>query len=202
MSVNIDRGWHCSIFRQPSSVSVCWLTCPRKTLLRCTSWVEHEYIHPSPWGTSKSLCLFCQLVCLVWSDVMFYICADLVYFTNPLSPTASSIYISWSRFVDTCVLYSQDLMFYIRARYVNLLVPFSSSILFNHMSWFHCWHVCLLWSELDVLYPFGIILLIIYLLHPQHCLQFFMVHANGTSPTHVVDSNTLDIITWFTSKHI
>ena len=127
MSVNIDRGWHCSIFRQPLGVSVCWLTCPRKTLLRCTSWVEHEYIHPSPWGTSKSLCLFCQLVCLVRSDVMFYICADLVYFTNPLSPTASSIYISWSRFVDTCVLYSQDLMFYIRARYVNLLVPFSST---------------------------------------------------------------------------
>jgi hypothetical protein len=76
------------------------------------------------------------------------------------------------------------------------------SILFNHMSWFHCWHVCLLWSELDVLYPFGIILLIIYLHHPQHCRQFFMVHANGTSPTHVVDSSTLDIITWFTSKHI
>ena len=61
-----------------SCVSVCWLTCPRKTLLRCTSGVEHEYTHPSSWGGLKSLCLFCQFLCLYDQFFVLYLCRFII----------------------------------------------------------------------------------------------------------------------------
>ena len=111
--VTMDRGWHLTIFQLPSGVAVCWLTCPRKTLsLYSMGWTR---VHSSPWGTSKRLCLFGQRVCLVWSDMKFYICAALLYCTNHLSLAALSIDISLSRFVDTCIFYSLVMLFCNRA---------------------------------------------------------------------------------------
>ena len=69
---------HCigtSLSRQPQ------ILVDFSTLDMCTQWHwpysspewQDYSLHPWPWGTSKSLCLFCQLVCLFWSDVMFCI---------------------------------------------------------------------------------------------------------------------------------
>ena len=99
---------------------------------------------------------------------MFYICADLVYFTNPLSPTASSIYISWSRFVDTCVLYSQDLMFYIRARYVNLLVPFSSTAFCSTICHGFIVDMCVFYDQSLMFYIHSAL---------SYCLYTFIIHS-------------------------
>ena len=69
---------HCigtSLSRQPQ------ILVDFSTLDMCTQWHwpysspewQDYSLHPWPWSTSKSLCIFCQLVFLFWSDVMFCI---------------------------------------------------------------------------------------------------------------------------------
>ena len=64
---------HLSIRMQQSGVSMCRVSCPRKTLLSHTSWVEYKSIDSQSWVTSKWIRLFYWHVYHLWSgpDVLY-----------------------------------------------------------------------------------------------------------------------------------